>query len=154
MFNYKGLFRDTTSNGFIIDDTSPVMARGPVFSNNIGIDGKTQFYRTFIKVEWDVNDKESFIEKQYVSIRSHIGGDFDLPSEEVRMRFRMFECMLYCIRNHITLTYTYFITVKLSCLKTMGTNGIFMTFSNFTNLKSKYLFSCNRLRIGVFCYYM
>lgn len=78
-----GLFRDSTSNGFIIDDTPPVLSRGPVFSKDIGIDGKTQFYRTFIKVEWEVGDEESHIEKQYVSLRSHLGGDFDLPSAEV-----------------------------------------------------------------------
>ena len=78
-----GLFRDSTSNGFIIDDTPPALSRGPVFSKDIGVDGKTQFYRTLIKVEWDVGDEESYIEKQYVSLRSHLGGDFDLPSAEV-----------------------------------------------------------------------
>ncbi|XP_078322971.1 uncharacterized protein LOC111122905 [Crassostrea virginica] len=108
--NRAGLFRDATSNGFIIDDTQPFMVRGPVFSKDIGIDGKTQFYRTFIKVEWDVNDKESFIEKQYVSIRSHIGGDFDLPSEEVNGIARDFVLSGLNLHDGVT----YFVTV-ISC---------------------------------------
>jgi hypothetical protein len=54
-----------------------------VFSKDFGISGLTQFYRTLIKVEWDVSDKDSQIEKQYVSLRSHLGGDFDLPSAKV-----------------------------------------------------------------------
>lgn len=77
------MFSDASSNGFIIDDSPPVVSRGPVFSKDIGIDGKTQFYRTLMKVEWDVSDKDSFIEKQYISLRAHIGGDFDLPSAQV-----------------------------------------------------------------------
>lgn len=77
------MFSDVSSNGFIIDDSPPVISWGPAFSKDIGTDGKAQFYRTIMKVEWDVSDKDSFIEKQYVSLRSHIGGDFDLPSAQV-----------------------------------------------------------------------
>lgn len=77
------MFSDALSNGFIIDDSPPDISRGPLFSKDIGTDGKTQFYRTLMKVEWDVSDKDSFIEKQYVSLRAHIGGDFDLPSAQV-----------------------------------------------------------------------
>jgi hypothetical protein len=82
-FISKGLCREATSNGFIIDDTPPVISRGPVFSKDFGIISLTQFYRTLIKVEWKVSDKDSQIEKQYVSLRSHLGGDFDLPSAKV-----------------------------------------------------------------------
>lgn len=77
------MFSDALSNGFIIDDSPPDISRGPLFSKDIGTDGKTQFYRTLMKVEWDVSDKDSFIEKQYVSLRAHIGGKFDLPSAQV-----------------------------------------------------------------------
>lgn len=30
-----------------------------------------------MKVEWDVSDKDLFIEKQYIFLRVYIGGDFD-----------------------------------------------------------------------------
>lgn len=38
-----------------------------------------------MKVEWSVNDAESHIERQYLSIKSHIGGEFDLSSTKVKL---------------------------------------------------------------------
>jgi hypothetical protein len=78
-----GLYTDSTSNGFIIDTTAPVIADGPKFSADFGIVGNAQFYRTVMKVEWRVDDGESSIERQYLSVKSHVGGEFDLASTQV-----------------------------------------------------------------------
>jgi hypothetical protein len=43
----------------------------------------TTILRTTMKVHWGVVDNESFIEKQYLSISSHLGGDFNLSSTRV-----------------------------------------------------------------------
>ncbi|XP_061193435.1 uncharacterized protein LOC133201664 [Saccostrea echinata] len=82
-YNKAGQFADSTSNGFVIDDTPPVIVYGPRFSKDFGINGNTQFYRGSMKVEWDVKDEESYIDRQYISIKCHIGGDFQTSSIQV-----------------------------------------------------------------------
>jgi hypothetical protein len=78
-----GLFTDSTSNGFLVDITAPVVTDVPKFASDLSLVPDTQFYRTLLKVEWSVNDPESHIERQYLSVKSHIGGEFDLASTKV-----------------------------------------------------------------------
>ncbi|CAG2233138.1 unnamed protein product [Mytilus edulis] len=82
-YNKAGLWSESSSNGFIVDNTPPVMTKSPTFSADFGIKGLTQIYRTSMKVEWAVDDDESFIKRQYLSINSHIGGEFMLSSQSV-----------------------------------------------------------------------
>lgn len=81
----SGLYTDSTSNGFLIDTTAPVISSGPQFASSFSLVPGTQFYRTLMKVKWSVNDAESHIERQYLSIKSHIGGEFDLSSTKVKL---------------------------------------------------------------------
>ncbi|CAC5386461.1 unnamed protein product [Mytilus coruscus] len=82
-YNKLGLWSESSSNGFIVDNTPPVMAKPPTFSADFGIKGLTQIYRTSMKVEWAVDDDESYIKRQYLSVKSHIGGEFMLSSQSV-----------------------------------------------------------------------
>ena len=59
------------------------MKTPPTFSTDFGIYGLTQIYATSMKIEWDVEDTESFIKRQYLSIKSHLGGEFMLSSQKV-----------------------------------------------------------------------
>ena len=79
------LFGDVTSNGFLVDPTAPDIKKGPTFTRDFGLVENTQFYRSLVKVEWKVEDQESHIERQYLSLRSHLGGDFELSSTQVKL---------------------------------------------------------------------
>ncbi|KAK3103765.1 hypothetical protein FSP39_021725 [Pinctada imbricata] len=82
-FNKAGLYTDATSDGFTIDISAPVIASGPIFSSLFSATGNSQFFRNTIKVEWTVGDDQSYIERQYLSIKSHRGGEFNLASTSV-----------------------------------------------------------------------
>ena len=82
---FVGLWAETSSNGFIVDDTPPIYSTPLTFAEDFGIVGATQIYRTSMKVKWAIDDPESFIKRQYLSISSHIGGEFDLSSQNVKI---------------------------------------------------------------------
>ena len=81
---FSGLWSESSSSGFIVDTTAPVVSTVPTFSVDFGIKGLTQIYRTSMKVQWTVDDPESYIKRQYLSINSHKGGEFPLSSQSVR----------------------------------------------------------------------
>lgn len=83
--NFKGLYADGISNGFLIDSSPPEIEEGPVFTRDFGLVGNTQFFRSSVKVRWKVADPESHIERQYLSLRSHLGGYFALSSTQVNI---------------------------------------------------------------------
>ncbi|KAK3101031.1 hypothetical protein FSP39_000383, partial [Pinctada imbricata] len=82
-FNKAGLYTDATSDGFLIDTSTPAITSGPTFSSLFSATGDAQFFRNTIKVEWTVRDDQSYIERQYLSIKSHRGGEFNLASTSV-----------------------------------------------------------------------
>ncbi|KAK3099491.1 hypothetical protein FSP39_005250, partial [Pinctada imbricata] len=82
-YNHAGLYSVASSNGFIVDITAPVISYGPVFDPSYGIYNNYLIYRSALKVLWSVKDDESYIERQYLSIKSHIGGEFQLTSTSV-----------------------------------------------------------------------
>ncbi|XP_060580924.1 uncharacterized protein LOC132737608 [Ruditapes philippinarum] len=82
-YNLAGKFVEASSNGLIIDDTPPVFTANISMSPIGTIKDGTTVLRTTLKVHWNVEDSESFIEKQYLSISSHIGGDFNLSSTRI-----------------------------------------------------------------------
>jgi hypothetical protein len=88
---FTGLFVDGVSNGFFVDETPPKIESGPNFKRDFGLIGNTQFHRSTFKVEWVVNDPQSHIERQYLSIKSHIGGDFDFCSTQVSIISTLFQ---------------------------------------------------------------
>ncbi|XP_078334035.1 uncharacterized protein LOC111124258 [Crassostrea virginica] len=102
-YNKAGLYTDSTSNGFVVDISAPVISKGPQFASSFSLVPDTQFYRTLMKVEWTVTDAESHIERQYLSIKSHIGGEFDLASTKVNGIARDF--ILTGLKLHDGVTY-------------------------------------------------
>lgn len=87
-YNNAGLYVESSSNGFIVDDTAPEVALEPSFPANLvtfdtGTDQYYQVHRTTLKVEWQVSDPESYIERQYLTIKSHIGGEFNSAPTQI-----------------------------------------------------------------------
>ncbi|CAC5386466.1 unnamed protein product [Mytilus coruscus] len=109
-YNKLGLWSESSSNGFIVDNTPPVMLKLPTFSADFGIKGLTQINRTSVKVEWAVDDDESFIKRQYLSIKSHIGGEFMLSSQSVNGIARSYVFTGLDLHDGVT----YYVTI-ISC---------------------------------------
>ena len=83
----SGLSTEATSNGFYIDETPPSIKVKPQLSRDLGsIKEDSIVFRSTIKVTWEVEDKESFIQRQYLSIASHKGEDFNATSTEVNQK--------------------------------------------------------------------
>ncbi|XP_060084880.1 uncharacterized protein LOC132564227 [Ylistrum balloti] len=82
-YNKAGLYVDTVSNGFTVDNTAPVITK-PALSEDLGvlISGKL-FLRDSFKVTWTAEDAESLIERQHLSIKAHRNGEFQLSSTKV-----------------------------------------------------------------------
>lgn len=40
-------------------------------------------FRSTLQIHWEVEDKESYIQRQYLSIAAHKGGEFNTSSTEV-----------------------------------------------------------------------
>ncbi|XP_050409317.1 uncharacterized protein LOC126824176 [Patella vulgata] len=77
-YNKAGLYTESTSNGFTIDVTVPVLRKKPILAPTFGsILPYTTISRTSIKVEWEFTDDDSDIERQYISISPHVLGDFN-----------------------------------------------------------------------------
>ena len=83
IFIFIGLWSEASSNGFVVDTSGPIITKPPTFSEDFGIMGLTQIYRSSMKVEWMVDDAESYIKRQFLSIKSHVGGEFMLSSQPV-----------------------------------------------------------------------
>jgi hypothetical protein len=77
------MYVEATSNGFIVDDTPPIFTTNLTMSPIGTIKTGTSVSRTTLRVYWEVKDDQSFIETQYLSIASHMGGDFNLSSTKV-----------------------------------------------------------------------
>ena len=79
-----GLFSESTSNGFLIDSSSPVVLQRPFLSSDLGsvVDGSLVL-RSTMKIRWDVEDRQSFIQRQYISLSTHNGGKFNSTSTKV-----------------------------------------------------------------------
>lgn len=60
---------DATSSGFLVDTSAPEIRSGPQITRDFSLVDNTQFYRSTIKVEWQVEDQESYVERQYLSWR-------------------------------------------------------------------------------------
>lgn len=83
-----GLYVETSSSGFRVDETGPVIVLGPSFPGDFvtydaGTDQYYQVHRTTLRVEWQVTDSESHIERQYLTIKSHVGGEFSSTPTQV-----------------------------------------------------------------------
>ena len=78
---FSGLFSESTSNGFLIDISAPHIITQPSMSRDLGsvIEG-TSILRSAIRFTWEVEDRQSFIQKQFISVSTHNGGEFNNSS--------------------------------------------------------------------------
>lgn len=75
---------ESSSNSFIIDTTAPLFVQSLSLSPVGSIVSHTSVLRSLLRVQWEVEDKESFIESQLLSILSHTGGDFNSSAIKVK----------------------------------------------------------------------
>ncbi|XP_076086914.1 uncharacterized protein LOC143057491 [Mytilus galloprovincialis] len=83
-YNKAGLNSEATSNGFLVDDSPPFFSRKPELFQQLGSRRENSIiYRSCMKITWEVSDEESFIERQYISVISHKGGEINSTSTEL-----------------------------------------------------------------------
>lgn len=92
-----GMYTEASSNGIVIDVSPPQISRHLSLSSTGTIVPNTIIMRSAVKVLWSVADPESSIEAQYLSMSSHIGGDFN----ETTFKVSMF--LLFFLRSYIIL---------------------------------------------------
>ncbi|CAC5390405.1 unnamed protein product [Mytilus coruscus] len=94
VYNKAGLFSEASSNGFIVDETPPVFAEKVLAVHDYWpIDKDLVVFRTIIEVKWEVEDKESFIDHQNISVNYHIGGKVNSSTVQF---YRKFSMVLMC----------------------------------------------------------
>ena len=73
-----GFYSESSSNGFVVDDTPPSF-KMPITHVRIGsVFPFTSVLRSTLKVKWDVEDKESYISQQHLSISANRADDFNI----------------------------------------------------------------------------
>ncbi|CAG2198380.1 unnamed protein product [Mytilus edulis] len=80
-YNKAGLYSESTSNGFKIDISAPEIVEKPSFSSDLAsiVPGSTVL-RSALRFRWNVQDTQSSIQRQYLSISSHSNGEFNATS--------------------------------------------------------------------------
>jgi hypothetical protein len=79
--SFSGLFSESTSNGFFMDISAPHIIAQPFMSRDVGSVHKgTSILRSAIRFKWEVEDRQSFIQKQFISVSTHNGGEFNNSS--------------------------------------------------------------------------
>ena len=81
---FLGMSSEAVSNGFIVDITPPYFEQELRHVWIASAVPGTSVSRTFLRVEWQVEDPESFIDQQYLSISAHVGGEFNISSIKVK----------------------------------------------------------------------
>ncbi|XP_076085163.1 uncharacterized protein LOC143055975 isoform X1 [Mytilus galloprovincialis] len=126
-YNKAGLYSEVTSNGVLVDDSPPTFSRKPELFQQLGsMMDNSIIYRSCLKVSWEVSDEESYIERQYISLTSHRGGEINSTSTELNGMVRDY---IYT-RLNLHDGGTYFVTViacngaKICVRETSG--GIFV----------------------------
>ena len=85
---FSGLFSESTSNGFFIDISAPHIIMKPFMSRDLGsVHEGTSILRSAIRFKWEVEDRQSFIQKQFISVSTHNGGEFNNSSVMVRFLY-------------------------------------------------------------------
>lgn len=87
---FSGLFSESTSNGFYIDISGPHIITKPFMSPDLGsINDGASILRSAIRFKWEVEDRQSFIQKQFISVSSHNGGEFNNSSVMVSFLYNV-----------------------------------------------------------------
>ncbi|XP_046562884.1 uncharacterized protein LOC124271767 [Haliotis rubra] len=82
-FNKAGLYSEAMSNGVLVDDSIPIVVSPPTVRRLMSLVPNTTVSRTAIGLQWEFQDAESSIERQYLSLSSHQLGEIDSSNLEV-----------------------------------------------------------------------
>ncbi|KAK7500517.1 hypothetical protein BaRGS_00008092 [Batillaria attramentaria] len=75
---------EVTSNGFRVDASLPQVVRAPALSRGLGtLDNLTLVSRDALSVSWEIQDSDSQVETQFVSLTSHQLGEFESRPTQV-----------------------------------------------------------------------
>ncbi|CAC5375361.1 unnamed protein product [Mytilus coruscus] len=77
-YNKAGLYSESTSNGVTVDVSGPDVIEKPFFTRNLGsiVEG-TSVLRSTLRLKWSVQDMQSSIQRQYLSLSSHMYGELN-----------------------------------------------------------------------------
>ncbi|XP_070562336.1 uncharacterized protein [Ptychodera flava] len=83
-YNKAGLAVEQTSNGVIVDETAPTVIKQVTFDLIKGsFSDNSQTWRSLLEVSWQVQELESQIEKQILSVFTNHQSQLDIPSVEL-----------------------------------------------------------------------
>ncbi|KAI0239584.1 hypothetical protein LSAT2_009684 [Lamellibrachia satsuma] len=81
VFNKAGLWIESTSDGFIVDDTAPVTKRRIALDRRLGsLTHDTQVWMSSLSVRWEMSDPESSIVEQFVSLTTRDSIHHNVPA--------------------------------------------------------------------------
>ena len=84
IINYVGLTSQSSSDGFIVDNTVPYFSQQPVFNLTIGsIVPGTQIYKTYLRIMWGSNDTISHVINHRVTIHAHVSNVSAVASQTI-----------------------------------------------------------------------
>ncbi|CAH1250571.1 Hypp8876 [Branchiostoma lanceolatum] len=73
-YNNLGMSVETTSNGFHVDTSAPIVTTAVHFDHTHGsLVSGTQTWRSAVKIKWRFDDSESLVVDQHVSLSNHHG---------------------------------------------------------------------------------
>lgn len=86
-FGLSGLFTESSSDGFMVDTSPPSIMALPTTSSSFGSAvNATHVFRTTLRAQWEFKDDQSLIGRQYISISSNVGEEFEPAAIEVRLK--------------------------------------------------------------------
>ena len=84
IYNNVGLFSQSSSNGFMIDNTVPYFTQQPSFNLTIGsIVPGTQIYKTYLRIWWESGDTISHVISHRVTVHAHVSNISAIASQNI-----------------------------------------------------------------------
>ncbi|XP_072033178.1 uncharacterized protein [Amphiura filiformis] len=83
-YNRAGLWTESSSDGFAVDDTEPLIVQNVTRYEAFGVQNThSQIPNDIIKISWNFDDFESSIKRQHIYLMSHFKGNVDIDSLEI-----------------------------------------------------------------------
>ena len=84
IYNNVGLVSQSSSNGFMIDNTVPYFTKQPTFNLTIGsIVPGTQIYKTYLRIWWESDDTISHVISHRVTVHAHVSNVSAIASQNI-----------------------------------------------------------------------
>ena len=84
IYNNVGLMSQSSSNGFMIDNTVPYFTKQPTFNLTLGsIITGTQIYKTYLRIYWQSGDTISHVISHRVTVHAHVSNISAVASQNI-----------------------------------------------------------------------